>query len=306
MIHNNLPDALRAGVVSKWLSKYPFPCADPANPGRRQDVQELCDSWWQDDHVMSEIVRFISRDTVGRIQLRQHGLMAATLLAEHDSVADGGNENVSLSDTSSEEDIRMGDGDDTAGLVTQQDQLTTPRPGTSHGQPRPRDGGAESIEEQNIRHRRREAIVISDGTGPLRRENIIEPNLERDGRPPSRGNNTASAEQNESSPASSPAMARPTFMAFGPNNTIIVGEDVEEAVRGSDQNNPVREEGQLAWDAVFSRVGVRGGNQEPVMAEGVASAEPGNYEDRGGRSRRQSLGWVDWVRERWRFGVDLS
>ncbi|KAK9577286.1 hypothetical protein V6Z90_008962 [Aspergillus fumigatus] len=54
ILRENIPAALEAGVISRWLSKYPFPCA-LTEPSRRQDVVILMKTWWSDDTIMSEI-----------------------------------------------------------------------------------------------------------------------------------------------------------------------------------------------------------------------------------------------------------
>ncbi|KAL9623203.1 MAG: hypothetical protein Q9160_002518 [Pyrenula sp. 1 TL-2023] len=304
LIYRDLPNALRCGIVSRWLSKYPFPCAEQSNPGSREDVQELSDTWWQDDPVMSEIVRFISRDPAGKLQLRQYGLMSKGLRGGHGPEIDGENDNISLSESSSDDDVRMADGDDTAGLPPRWDPPLTPRPGTSHGQPRPREGATDSTEEQSLRHRRREAIVISDGNGPLGRENIIEPSVERERVERERQSETdgdIDREQDNASQSSLPLTAGgPAFMAFGPNNTIIVGDGLGEVLRESDQfvvesvgalhvEDAASEEGDLEWRRERETIG---DNSAPQEGE----------EENSGRPRRQSLNWVNWVRERWTWG----
>ncbi|KAF9894213.1 hypothetical protein FE257_007715 [Aspergillus nanangensis] len=146
ILQENIPAALEAGVISRWLSKYPFPCA-LSQPSRRQDVALLMKTWWSDDAVMSSIFSTLSSHPDGTKQLRKYGLMGS-MIEENDQDDDGDNDS----------DVWMVDGDDTAGA--------RPIPGR-----RPRERTAE---EQAIRRRRREAMVLSEGGRPLGSDDIIQ------------------------------------------------------------------------------------------------------------------------------------
>ncbi|KAE8314080.1 hypothetical protein BDV41DRAFT_535033 [Aspergillus transmontanensis] len=143
VLPENVPAALEAGVVSRWLSKYPFPCA-LSEPSRRQDVVILMKTWWSDDTLMSSIFSTLSSHSEGTKQLRKYGLMGS-MIEENDQDDD-------------DSDIWMVDGDDTAGS------------GRVPGR-RLRERNAE---EQAVRRRRREAMVLSDGGRPLGHDNIIQ------------------------------------------------------------------------------------------------------------------------------------
>ncbi|KAE8330472.1 hypothetical protein BDV39DRAFT_170227 [Aspergillus sergii] len=143
VLPENVPAALEAGVVSRWLSKYPFPCA-LSEPSRRQDVVILMKTWWSDDTLMSSIFSTLSSHSEGTKQLRKYGLMGS-MIEENDQDDD-------------DSDIWMVDGDDTAGS------------GRVPGR-RLRERNAE---EQAVRRRRREAMVLSDGGRPLGHDDIIQ------------------------------------------------------------------------------------------------------------------------------------
>lgn len=145
ILRENISVALEAGVVSRWLSRYPFPCA-LAEPSRKQDLVILMKSWWTDDAVMSSIFSTISSHPDGTRQLRRHGLMGS-MMEENDH-----------DDDDVDSDVWMVDGEDTAGSS----RLSGPRV---------REGTAE---EQAVRRRRREAMVLSDGGHPLRQDDIIQ------------------------------------------------------------------------------------------------------------------------------------
>ncbi|KAL2794077.1 hypothetical protein BJX66DRAFT_208188 [Aspergillus keveii] len=152
LLQENTPAALEAGVVSRWLAKYPFPCAT-TEPSRRQDVVILMKTWWSDDAVMSSIFATLSSHPDGAKQLRKHGLMGSMLEEnDHDEVSDENDED------DEESDVWMVDGDDTAG--------SSRVPGR-----RPHN---RNPEEQALRRRRREAMVLSDGRRPIGHDDIIQ------------------------------------------------------------------------------------------------------------------------------------
>ncbi|KAL2004990.1 hypothetical protein VTN00DRAFT_2840 [Thermoascus crustaceus] len=146
ILPENVPAALEAGIVSRWLSKYPFPCA-VADESRRQDVVLLMKTWWTDDMAMSNIISTLSSHQDGVKQLRKYGLMGSMIEENDHDEYDG------------DSDVWMVDGDDTAG------------PRRFSGR-RLRD---ESAEEQALRRRRREAMVFSEGGRPIGNDNIIQP-----------------------------------------------------------------------------------------------------------------------------------
>ncbi|KAJ9297614.1 hypothetical protein DTO271G3_4389 [Paecilomyces variotii] len=146
ILPENIHGALQAGIVSRWLSKYPFPCA-VADEARRQDVVLLCKSWWGDDTFMCSIINTLASHPDGVKQLRKYGLMGS-MMEENDH-----------DDYDRDSDVWMVGGDDTAG----------PR-GLSGRRLR-----EESEEERALRRRRREAMVFSEGGRPLGNDNIIHP-----------------------------------------------------------------------------------------------------------------------------------
>jgi hypothetical protein len=146
ILQENIPAALEAGVVSRWLSKYPFPCA-LTKPSRRQDVVILMRTWWSDDTVMSAIFSTLSSHPDGTKQLRKYGLMGSMM-----------EENDHDDEEEEDSDVWMIDGEDTAGSRRLSGR-------------RVRGGTAE---EQAVRRRRREAMVLSDGVHPLNNDDIFQ------------------------------------------------------------------------------------------------------------------------------------
>lgn len=156
ILGENVPAALEAGVVSRWLSKYPFPCT-AKDESKRRNVVLLMKSWWSDDMTMSAIFSTLTSNQDGIVELQNHGLMGNVLEELDEYAGDDEEYDARYEDTGS--DIFMTDGEDTAGA-------------RRWSGPRLRDG---SIEDQALRRRRREAMVLSEGGWPLSRDNIIQP-----------------------------------------------------------------------------------------------------------------------------------
>ncbi|KZN88800.1 hypothetical protein EN45_073860 [Penicillium chrysogenum] len=147
LLPENIPGALEAGIISRWLCRYPFPCAI-AKPSRRRDVVILMKTWWSDDVVMSSIFSSLSSHPDGIKQLRKHGLMGSMIEEnDHDDEDDG------------DSDVWMVDADDAGGSFGR-----TPSRRLQEGSP----------EEQALRRRRREAMVLSDSGRPIGNDDIIQ------------------------------------------------------------------------------------------------------------------------------------
>lgn len=143
-MRDNLVDAISAGIVSRWLSKYPFGGSTTDEAIRREAVHQL-KTFTSDDIPMCEVIVRLDNFAEGRKQLRRYGLIGSAIGENN------GNEG----------DTWMVDGDHTAGGGM----------ASTAGSRRVRE---ESAEEQALRRRRREAMVFSEGGGPLGRENIIQ------------------------------------------------------------------------------------------------------------------------------------
>lgn len=156
LLPENISSALEAGIVSRWLSKYPFPCAS-SEQSRKQDVVILMKTWWSDDAVMSSIFGTLTTHPDGIKQLRKFGLMGS-MIEENDHDDDD-------DDDDAEGDVWMVDGDETAGSIHQ---------------PSSRRLQEGSAEDQALRRRRREAMVLSEGGRPLGRDDIIQRPIQDD------------------------------------------------------------------------------------------------------------------------------
>jgi hypothetical protein len=185
--------ALQAGVVKRWLKKYPFPCASPSNSHlgfNRSDVVSLfrIDSWASDDPLMLRIMVLLGRDPEAMKQLRAIGIRGSDY--KEAIFSSGGN--TGWSELPSR-DILMTNSEDTAGvwstdrirwelansqngamgdelLRNELERRGEPiRPGSSWARQAPE----RSPEEQSLRRRNREAIVVADGGTPFTRDNIL-------------------------------------------------------------------------------------------------------------------------------------
>ncbi|KIW16948.1 hypothetical protein PV08_04139 [Exophiala spinifera] len=173
--------ALAAGLVTKWLVKYPFPCALPENQGynfKRSDVARLFErsAWKSDDHLMAGIIFQVVHHPRGRKQMREAGLQASSY---RENLANDSWNNAWVTerwdqdDSDDDDDVVMVGGEDTAGQV--RDDVTdwdgTVLPISSATRQRSVE---RSLEEEHLRRRHREAIVVAERGTPLSRENILQ------------------------------------------------------------------------------------------------------------------------------------
>ena len=148
------PDgALCAGVIDRWLSKFPIDGTDTPEARNIEIVQRL-KSGQSEDILLSRIIGLLCNEAEGRRQLRKYGLIGSAM----DEAQDEDGDVVMASPQEMLEQMEM-EGWSGAGV------------------PRVHE---ESVEEQALRRRRREAMVISDDGEPLGRENIIQRVTERD------------------------------------------------------------------------------------------------------------------------------
>ena len=141
LIPYNVSEALKAGVVTRWLAKYPF---GDTEHDRREAIKAL-KTWNAQDVLLSEIVCAIESHPDGRKQMRMAGLTGSAM-GETDS--DGGE--------------RVNEGvEDTEAIIAG---------GLASGR-RLRNA---SSEERFRRRRRREAMVLSDGAEPIGSDDIIQ------------------------------------------------------------------------------------------------------------------------------------
>ncbi|KIW92072.1 uncharacterized protein Z519_07056 [Cladophialophora bantiana CBS 173.52] len=189
--------ALRAGLVTKWLANYPFPCALPENSEfnfKRCDVARLFDrtAWLSDDPLMGDVILEVMQYPPAKRQMREVGLSASSYKENMDmgrSDRDSWNAGWGSSgwadgeaDADEDNDVRMVNGEDTAGLIpgnaaAPQDNITLwdePARSTITRAGARLRSAERSQEEEHLRRRHREAIVVAERGTPLSRENILQ------------------------------------------------------------------------------------------------------------------------------------
>lgn len=144
-LRSHVPEALEAGLVTRWLARYPFGGRHASEREKQKVVNKLIKGL-TDDFLMSEIISAINETPAGREQLSKHGILQ------------GG------ANAMSHEDIwiEASDDDDYHDLLRDDHHLPSMRPEESH-------------EEQALRRRRREAVVVAEAGEPLGQENIFSP-----------------------------------------------------------------------------------------------------------------------------------
>jgi len=154
--------AFSAGLVSKWLKHYPFPCALPENGCRRQDVVKLFKKWGQDDPLMASIMTKITSQPTGLKQLRKYGLTGSSY--GEAKIDFGGIDDVFMADGEAPAD------NDIPSTTSPGEAAARSNPSRSRRHPDPASNQA----ERAVRQRRREAAVYSEGNAPLTQDNIFQ------------------------------------------------------------------------------------------------------------------------------------
>ncbi|KAJ5082000.1 hypothetical protein N7532_011043 [Penicillium argentinense] len=177
----NIPGALEAGIISRWLNRYPFPCA-LQEPARRQDIAMLMKTWWSDDAVMSSIFATLVTNADAVKQLRKSGLMGSMIeengckvrkplicyLTDVPTIHTDDEDNEG--DDNDDEDAEFDDSD--AWMINGEETAGETAGAYSESPSRRHQAG--NAEEQALRRRRREAMVLSEGGRPFGRGDIIQ------------------------------------------------------------------------------------------------------------------------------------
>lgn len=147
LLPDRIPMALSAGLVSRWLIKYPFHLLEQ-DDSQKQEGPTLDKAWRNEDPTLGTVIILLLGHPQSRKSLRNHGLIGSSVLEERDTECE---------ETAGD---RLTDDDD---IVSARDHEASRR----HHE--------ESADEQALRRRRREAMVLGDGDAPITRGNIIEP-----------------------------------------------------------------------------------------------------------------------------------
>lgn len=166
---HSVKTALSTGLVLRWLCRYPFPCMLTPNSKQHDVIAFLRkNAWADDDPDMAHLMHIVTSVPQGRDQLRGCRL---TKISNFHAYWRGGDGYVDWPPAQNH-DVLMTGGEDTAGIFPSRDQSSQAghRPRSSWSRGHPTDNRAEEIQ----RRRRREAMVISDGEGPLTEDNILQ------------------------------------------------------------------------------------------------------------------------------------
>ena len=189
--------ALEAGLVTKWLAHYPFPCTLPQFSKYNYKKVDVCTllasiNYADDDPVMSDLIQIIQCGDKGQVHLRAAGLKASAIAEDIDTppprrrrprgamsyddiITPCHSERAnSIADSLAESgDVRMVGGEATAGEPVSNWSPVSFAQGWEE-QPYLRQRWREqSQEEVSLRRRNREAVVVAERGEPLGRENIL-------------------------------------------------------------------------------------------------------------------------------------
>ncbi|KAK5092070.1 hypothetical protein LTR70_005035 [Exophiala xenobiotica] len=185
----NAQPAIDAGIITRWLKHYPFPCALPENQKynfKKRDLVRLLEStvWGEDDVLMSRLMHMLSRMPQGARQLADAGFRTASIhdrsnigsrewaVRSHPTLfsADGRPTYVTVGYNDEEEDENDGDVErEDRGELIDDDELMTRLQG-----PQSRDGHVRTAGELSRQRRHRQAIVVAEPGSPLRPENVLQ------------------------------------------------------------------------------------------------------------------------------------
>lgn len=136
---------VRARFVDRWLAKEPW-----STSGNVEEIQQNFSESLLKHNRLNQIAIPLSEDETGRRQLEKAGLLR--------SDAEDDNEAVRDSQMMHEDGSFVEESESTDNAMTENSR-------------RPRD---QSREEEHLRRRHREAMVLNDGTRPLGRNDIIQ------------------------------------------------------------------------------------------------------------------------------------
>lgn len=118
----NAQPAINAGIITRWLKHYPFPCTLPENRRwnyKRHDIVRLLreDEWGSDDESMSVLVNMLVKSPGGARQLADVGLQTAVAGREGDRSGPSGGRRPGRG-----YDVRVDD-DDEEGMMMPRDPI---------------------------------------------------------------------------------------------------------------------------------------------------------------------------------------
>lgn len=185
VIQYGINTAIKCGLVHRWLAGYPFggyalPKVSDSTAAQRSMGQKLTNRLGlreKPDRLMSDIIMWVLNDEQGHQQMIQAGLVPHSTVGEfYSSISTYG------LDSASQSVIEDYDSNTHRRLLSRLDQLWcevngSPMDHDARTQPMRRRGQRvreESIEEQTLRRRRREVMVLGEPGQPIARDHIVE------------------------------------------------------------------------------------------------------------------------------------
>lgn len=177
----NAQPAINSGIITKWLKRYPFPCA-VAVEGKynfcRHDVVRLLkhDAWASDDLLMSRLVGILGRTPQGWQELTDVGLKSRS---DEEHLPSQSNFMMDTPGFAMTDGVRAfadeddEDDEDAQGIDTTQEPLVDP---SIQAQAGVHGGLLNGTDHRQRQRRHRETIVVSDSEGTL---NILQPSTSR-------------------------------------------------------------------------------------------------------------------------------
>lgn len=185
-----VPTLLKAGIVKRWLANYPFPCTLPLYSKlnfKRSDVAELLTdkAYALDDLLMAELFRNLLQTHSGQAELCTAGLASRSSRLRERFRADSPDEDLSPEWYTAASAMAIAVADP-ASAGWQSILPSMPSRIERNGIDIPRHRSSDrSEEEERVRRRHREAIVVADPGRPVSSQDILQ--RINSGGPPRRG-----------------------------------------------------------------------------------------------------------------------
>lgn len=178
--------AIHAGIITRWLKHYPFPCTLPENRKynfKRRDIVRLLETGWaEEDYLMSRVVQLLSKMPLGARQLADAGLKSPsihdrsnfgsrkwdfrshpTTIAAEDRINP-----ISIGHDDDHDEEIDGDQEERGALIDNDELMTRLQ------SPQTRDMVERQMSMMSRHRRHRQAVVVAEPGVPLRAENILQ------------------------------------------------------------------------------------------------------------------------------------
>ena len=180
LLEINVGLALWAGLISKWLSKYPLQTKWP-DKEKQQIIHDMIHDFEYDDdyeRFFCCILREVSQYKIARREMKKHGIGDPGPFDVGSNFADDSRWMARRAEPPTSflgraDDMGL-ESDEEGVIIIEERRSNSPPPYLNMALVEERRRGMESIEEQHLRRRRREAMVYAENGRPVQREDIIE------------------------------------------------------------------------------------------------------------------------------------